>query len=140
LGESTVDSLVFAHRFALAADLADQVEQVSRLPAPPYRTEVGHLPLDVVTTVVPFNWPLAILGASLPYALLAGNTVVVKPPPTAPLATTRTVELVARALPPGVLDVVTGADARSGRHWSATIAWRRSVSPAAPQAAGGSWS
>jgi acyl-CoA reductase-like NAD-dependent aldehyde dehydrogenase len=67
-----------------------------------------------VTIIVPFNWPLAILAASLPQALLAGNTVVVKPPPSAPLATTRTVELVARALPAGVLNVVTGTDAELG--------------------------
>jgi acyl-CoA reductase-like NAD-dependent aldehyde dehydrogenase len=112
--ESFVDSLVFAHRFALATELADQIDQVHHLPAPPYRTEIGYLPLGVVTIIVPFNWPLAILAASLPQALMAGNTVVVKPPPTAPLATTRTVELVARSLPSGVLNVVTGADAEIG--------------------------
>jgi acyl-CoA reductase-like NAD-dependent aldehyde dehydrogenase len=112
--ESFVDSLVFAHRFGLAAGLADELGHVTHLPAPPYRTEISHLPLGVVTIIVPFNWPLAILAASLPQALLAGNTVVVKPPPTAPLATVRTVALVARALPPGVLNVVTGADAEIG--------------------------
>jgi betaine-aldehyde dehydrogenase len=57
---------------------------------------------------VPFNWPLAILAASLPQALLAGNTVVVKPPPSCPLATVRTVQQVAELLPAGVLNVVTG--------------------------------
>jgi acyl-CoA reductase-like NAD-dependent aldehyde dehydrogenase len=112
--ESFIDSIVFAHRFALAAALADEVGHVTQLPAPPYRTEISYLPLGVVTIIVPFNWPLAILAASLPQALLAGNTVVVKPPPTAPLATVRTVELVARSLPRGVLNVVTGADAEIG--------------------------
>jgi acyl-CoA reductase-like NAD-dependent aldehyde dehydrogenase len=112
--ESFVDSLVFAHRFELATALADRVDDVARLPAPPYRTEVAHLPLGVVTIIVPFNWPLAILAAALPQALLAGNTVVVKPPPTAPLATAATVALVAQALPPGVLNVVTGTDAEIG--------------------------
>jgi acyl-CoA reductase-like NAD-dependent aldehyde dehydrogenase len=112
--ESFIDSIVFAHRFALAAELADQVETVHHLPAPPYRTEISYLPLGVVTIIVPFNWPLAILAASLPQALLAGNTVVVKPPPTAPLATVRTVQQVAQLLPPGVLNVVTGADAEIG--------------------------
>lgn len=112
--ESFIDSLVFAHRFALATDLTDQVDEVRVLPAPPYRTEISYVPLGVVTVIVPFNWPLAILAASLPQALLAGNTVVVKPPPTAPLATTRTVQRVAAALPPGVLNVVTGADAEIG--------------------------
>ena len=65
----------------------------------------------MVTIIVPFNWPVAILGAALPHALLAGNAVIVKPPLTAPLATTRIVERIAAQLPPGVLNVVTGVDA-----------------------------
>ena len=112
--ESFVDSIVFDHRFRLAATLADEVDAVTTLPAPPRRTEISHLPLGVVTVIVPFNWPLAILAASLPYALLAGNTVVVKPPPSCPLATVRTVAQVAALLPPGVLNVVTGADTEIG--------------------------
>ncbi|MGY1644561.1 aldehyde dehydrogenase family protein [Geodermatophilus sp. SYSU D00703] len=112
--ESFIDSLVFAHRCGLATGLAEQVGLTTELPAPPYRTTVSYLPLGVVTIIVPFNWPLAILGASLPYALVAGNTVVVKPPPSTPLATTRTVQQVAALLPPGVLNVVTGADAEIG--------------------------
>lgn len=112
--ESVIDSVVFEHRCRLALDLAGEVAAGTDLPAPPYRTRVRYEPLGVVTIIVPFNWPLAILGASLAYALVAGNTVVVKPPPTAPLATTRTVALVARSLPPGVLNVVTGEDAELG--------------------------
>jgi acyl-CoA reductase-like NAD-dependent aldehyde dehydrogenase len=114
LMESVIDSAVFEHRCRLALDLADEVGAGTELPAPPYRTRVQYEPLGVVTIIVPFNWPLAILGASLAYALVAGNTVVVKPPPTAPLATARTITLVARSLPPGVLNVVTGADAEIG--------------------------
>jgi acyl-CoA reductase-like NAD-dependent aldehyde dehydrogenase len=136
--ESFVDSIVFAHRFALAAGLADELEHVTHLPAPPYRTEISHLPLGVVTIIVPFNWPLAILAASLPQALLAGNTVVVKPPPTAPLATVRTVAFVAQALPPGVLNTVTGTDAEIGAALIRTTGSRRSASPAASAAASGS--
>ena len=70
-----------------------------------------YQPLGVVTIIVPFNWPIAILGAALPHALLAGNTVIVKPPLTAPLATARVVQRIAEKLPPGVLNVVTGPDA-----------------------------
>jgi acyl-CoA reductase-like NAD-dependent aldehyde dehydrogenase len=112
--ESKIDLWVFNHRFELACGLADQVDTVLTLDGPPYRTEVSYAPLGVVTIVIPFNWPLAILAASLPYALVAGNTVVVKPPPSAPLATTRVVSRVAEALPPGVLNVVTGRDAEIG--------------------------
>src|SRR5262249_28123321 len=40
----------------------------------------------------------------------AGNTVLVKPPPTTPLSSVLTLRHLVRALPPGVLNVVTGAD------------------------------
>ncbi|HEV2778983.1 MAG TPA: aldehyde dehydrogenase family protein [Actinophytocola sp.] len=113
--ESVIDSIVFEHRCRLAVDLAGEVDAGYDLAAPPKRTRVRHRPLGVVTIIVPFNWPLAILGASLAYALMAGNTVVVKPPPTAPLAAARTVALVARSLPPGVLNVITGQDAEIGQ-------------------------
>jgi acyl-CoA reductase-like NAD-dependent aldehyde dehydrogenase len=112
--ESWVDALVFELRWNLALQLADEVDTGKTLPtAPgiPVSTEVQHQALGVVTVIVPFNWPIAILGASLPHALLAGNTAIVKPPPSAPLATARVVQRVAEKLPPGVLNVVTGNDA-----------------------------
>ncbi|QIG38396.1 aldehyde dehydrogenase family protein [Microbacterium sp. 4R-513] len=112
--ESWVDALVFEIRWDLALMLADQVDTGHTLPvvpgAIPVSTEVSYQPLGVVTVIVPFNWPIAILGAALPHALLAGNTAIVKPPPSAPLATTRVVQRVAAKLPPGVLNVVTGRD------------------------------
>ncbi|WP_457964406.1 aldehyde dehydrogenase family protein [Arthrobacter sp. D1-29] len=112
--EAWIDSLVFELRWNLALELADEVDATKVLPpAPgiPVSTTVEYQPLGVVTVIVPFNWPIAILGASLPHALLAGNTAIVKPPPTTPLATTRVVQRVAEKLPPGVLNVVTGKDA-----------------------------
>ncbi len=111
--EGWIDGLVFEIRWQLALMLADEVDTGKTLPvAPgiPVSTEVAYQPLGVVTVIVPFNWPIAILGASLPHALLAGNTAIVKPPPSAPLATTRVVQRVAEKLPPGVLNVVTGKD------------------------------
>jgi acyl-CoA reductase-like NAD-dependent aldehyde dehydrogenase len=108
--ECEIEMHVIEARFELAAGLADVVAGVRELPAPPYNTRVTHLPLGVVSLIVPFNWPLAILAASLPQALVAGNTVVVKAPPTTPLSFVRTVELIAAELPPGVLNVVSGQD------------------------------
>ena len=112
--EGWVDALVFELRWNLALMLADEVEKGHTLPvvpgAIPVSTEVAYQPLGAVTLIVPFNWPIAILGAALPHALLAGNTAIVKPPPSAPLATTRVVQRVAEKLPPGVLNVVTGRD------------------------------
>src|SRR5690606_27413368 len=83
-GEAEADVAVFAGRFRLAAGLVDELNERRRLPrtstghaqgasaplpgAPPFRSEITHLPLGVVTIIVPFNWPLAILSASLPFA------------------------------------------------------------------------
>jgi acyl-CoA reductase-like NAD-dependent aldehyde dehydrogenase len=112
--EGWIDALVFEIRWNLALALADEVDATKTLePAPgtPVTTSVAYQSLGPVTIIVPFNWPIAILGASLPHALLAGNPVIVKPPPTTPLAITRLVQRVAEKLPPGVLNVVTGRDA-----------------------------
>jgi acyl-CoA reductase-like NAD-dependent aldehyde dehydrogenase len=108
--ECEVEMQATAGRFRLAADLADEATTVRTLDGPPARTTVARLPLGVVSIIVPFNWPLAILAASLPYALVAGNTAVVKAPPTTPLSFVRTVEQIAAALPAGVLNVVSGRD------------------------------
>ncbi|MEF2977645.1 aldehyde dehydrogenase family protein [Subtercola sp. YIM 133946] len=116
--EAWVDALVFDIRWQLALMHADEVDQGKTLPvipgAIPVETVVSYQALGVVTVIVPFNWPIAILGAALPHALLAGNTAIVKPPPSAPLATARLVQRVAEKLPPGVLNVVTGRDENMG--------------------------
>ena len=114
IGESTFDLMGLVQRTELACGLADEVDAEETLPGPPIETLVSHKPMGVVTIIVPFNWPVAILGASLPYALMAGNTVVVKPPPSAPLAITRAVQRMAKHLPVGVLNVVTGQDTEIG--------------------------
>ncbi|HWL76021.1 aldehyde dehydrogenase family protein, partial [Microbacterium sp.] len=97
--EAWIDALVFELRWNLALALKDEVETSKTLPvvpgAIPVSTEVSYQPLGVVTIIVPFNWPIAILAASLPHALLAGNTAIVKVPPTTPLATARVVQRVA---------------------------------------------
>lgn len=112
--EAWIDALVFELRWNLALQVADQVDEVTTLPvvpgAIPVETRVAFQSLGVVTIIVPFNWPIAILGASLPHALLAGNSVVVKVPPTTPLAITRVVQRVAEKLPAGVLNVISGKD------------------------------
>jgi acyl-CoA reductase-like NAD-dependent aldehyde dehydrogenase len=113
--EGWVDALVLQIRWKLALMHADEVNQTKVLKPVsghiPTETTVSYQPLGVVSIIVPFNWPIAILGAALPHALLAGNTVIVKPPLTAPLATARVVQRIAEKLPPGVLNVVTGPDA-----------------------------
>ena len=67
-------------------------------------------PLGVVGIITPWNFPLLLPAFKYPLALLAGNTVVLKPSPTTPLATLRFAELIADILPAGVFNVVTDAN------------------------------
>jgi acyl-CoA reductase-like NAD-dependent aldehyde dehydrogenase len=78
------------------------------------KVELRRKPLGVVALIVPWNFPLIILGSKVPPALLAGNTLVLKPAPTTPLATLRFAELIKDALPPGVLNVITDANDLGG--------------------------
>lgn len=78
------------------------------------RVEAHRRPLGVVGCIIPWNYPLLILGFKLPPALLAGNTLVIKPAPTTPLSTLRFAELVADILPPGVLNVIADANDLGG--------------------------
>jgi acyl-CoA reductase-like NAD-dependent aldehyde dehydrogenase len=66
-----------------------------------------HVPLGVVAAITPWNFPVILLTIKLAPALLAGNTVVVKPAPTTPLSTLRLGELCAKIFPPGVVNVIT---------------------------------
>ncbi|MFN5567229.1 MAG: aldehyde dehydrogenase family protein [Bradyrhizobium sp.] len=74
------------------------------------QVEAYRRPLGVVGAIIPWNVPLLILGFKLPPALLAGNTLVVKPAPTTPLSTLRFAELVKDVLPAGVLNVIADAN------------------------------
>ena len=112
--EATIDLQVFIGRFHEAAKYARELDTPETIPGPPYNTTIRHVPQGVVTIIYPFNWPLAILAASLPHALMAGNTIIAKPPPTTPLSSVLTLRQVAQKLPPGVLNVVTGQDAVLG--------------------------
>ena len=79
------------------------------------RIEVHRAPLGVVGAIIPWNFPLVLLGFKLGPALIAGNTLVVKPAPTTPLSTLRLAELVKDVLPPGVLNVVADANDLGGQ-------------------------
>ncbi len=78
------------------------------------KVEAYRRPLGVVGCIIPWNYPLLILGFKLPPALLAGNTLVVKPAPTTPLSTLKFAELVKDILPKGVLNIIADANDLGG--------------------------
>lgn len=67
------------------------------------------LPLGVVGAIVPWNFPVSLMGNKVGPALLAGNTMVIKPAESTPLTDLKVVGLFLEAgIPKGVMNVVTG--------------------------------
>ncbi|WP_338179940.1 aldehyde dehydrogenase family protein [Jatrophihabitans sp.] len=93
-------------RYFAALDLPAEVIQDD---ATTY-AEVTRKPIGVVAAITPWNFPLLLASWKLAPALLAGNTVVLKPSPYTPLATLALGAALRGVLPPGVLNVVSGRD------------------------------
>ena len=67
-------------------------------------------PLGVAGQIIPWNFPLLMASWKIAPALACGNTVVLKPAETTPLTALKLAELIRDAdLPPGVVNIVTGA-------------------------------
>ncbi len=74
------------------------------------RVTQRHLPLGVVAAISPWNLPLWLSFTKILPALLAGNTVVLKPAVSTPLTVLRAADLIKSILPAGCLNVITGGD------------------------------
>ena len=74
------------------------------------RVEVVRRPVGVVAAITPWNFPLTLAFWKIAPALLAGNTLVLKPSPFTPLATLKVAEILRGVMPAGVLNVVSGGD------------------------------
>jgi len=95
-----VDVPVAAAHFFYYAGWADKLEY----------SGYGTTPLGVAGQVIPWNFPLLMLAWKIAPALACGNTVVLKPAETTPLTALLFAEICQQAdLPPGVVNIVTGA-------------------------------
>lgn len=74
------------------------------------RVELHRKPLGVVAGITPWNFPLILAVWKIAPALLAGNTMVLKPSPFTPLATLKMGEVLNSVLPAGVFNVVSGGN------------------------------
>jgi succinate-semialdehyde dehydrogenase/glutarate-semialdehyde dehydrogenase len=115
-GKPMRDSKIEAERFAenieIYAGLIKGGAMSGRQVALPSHKAMGLVvrkPIGVVGAIIPWNFPLTLMANKIAPAMAVGNTVVVKPASTTPLATLRIAELMAQGgLPPGVLNIVTG--------------------------------
>ncbi|MGH1464887.1 MAG: aldehyde dehydrogenase family protein [Cognatishimia sp.] len=102
LGDRFMQAAAYGERMAI-----DEVMGPAAT-GPAFDTVITRQPRGVAALIVPWNWPLSILGAKLPQALVTGNTVVVKPSEDSAMAPVLTLQIIADMLPPGVINIITG--------------------------------
>jgi succinate-semialdehyde dehydrogenase / glutarate-semialdehyde dehydrogenase len=110
LGDSQREIEHFLHGMNFYAGLASKTRG-SYVPLPDTKMYgmVLKQPVGVAAAIVPWNFPITLMGTKVGPALAAGCTVVVKPASTTPLAAARIVELLNQVgFPKGVLNLVTG--------------------------------
>src|SRR5207249_3985186 len=110
LREAVLEIRRFAHTLEHYAGLAKSIRggYVPALDDRRYGMIIKK-PIGVCGSIVPWNFPLSLLGNKIGPALITGNTVVVKPAGTTPLTDIQAVHILNQAgLPPGVLNIVPG--------------------------------
>ncbi|SON60507.1 NAD/NADP-dependent betaine aldehyde dehydrogenase [Mycobacterium simulans] len=100
---------------ALIGSMAEAALAPERIdPQSPY-PRLHREPFGVAAVVLPFNWPLSLTATKLTSALVAGNTTIVKVPPTCPLAALQLGAAFAAALPPGVVNMLASPGSELGQ-------------------------
>ena len=106
---------------------------------PQQRVELRRRPLGVVGAITAWNYPVLLAMWKIVPAVLAGNTVVLKPSPHTPVATLRLGELAQDVFPRGVVNVVSGGNELGAWMTGAPGHRARSPSPAPGRPASASW-
>jgi acyl-CoA reductase-like NAD-dependent aldehyde dehydrogenase len=78
--------------------------------SPAQLIETRYVPLGVICAIAPWNFPVTLSMWKVAPALVAGNTMVLKPSPFTPLCTLKIGELFRDVFPPGVLNIISGGD------------------------------
>src|SRR5574341_1469701 len=109
----------FLHGLEFYTGLASKIRG-AQVPLPPALGKHAYglvlkRPVGVCAGIVPWNFPLTLMGTKVGPALIAGNPIIIKPARTTPLATLKIIGLLNEAgLPPGVLQCLTGAGSAVG--------------------------
>ncbi len=125
LFEANLEIHHLLHGLEFYAGLASKVRG-AQVPLPQKNAYgmVIHQPIGVCAGIIPWNFPLTLMGTKLGPALAAGNTIIIKPASTTPLATLLCIEQIQKAtygegkqqrtLPKGSINVVTGPGSTVG--------------------------
>ncbi|MBA4503982.1 succinic semialdehyde dehydrogenase [Corynebacterium sanguinis] len=114
--EEVLDVAMTARHYAYRAEKL--LKPKGRRPAVPVLTSTReeYAPKGVVGAIAPFNYPLTLAVSDAIPAILAGNTVVLKPDSQTPLSALLAAELLSEAgLPDGIFNVITGRGSEVGQ-------------------------
>ena len=116
LGDSEREVEHFLHGLEFYAGLVSKTRSdFVPLPGKNMHGVVMRRPLGVCGAIVPWNFPITLMGNKIGPGLAAGNTFVVKPASTTPLCSIAVVEAMHEAgIPKGVLNIVTGPGGEVG--------------------------
>lgn len=109
----------FLHGMEFYIGLASKIRG-AQVPLPPSMNPncygvIMKQPVGVCVGIVPWNFPITLMGTKIGPALIAGNPIIIKPASTTPLTTLKIIGLLNEAgLPPGVLNCVTGSGGKLG--------------------------
>lgn len=108
--ETRSQAAIYPKWFRYFAGLADKIQGITVPVGEGYLNYTTREPLGVVAAITPWNHPLLIASKKIAPALAAGNTLLLKPSELAPCSLLEVARLGREAgLPPGVLQVLTGA-------------------------------
>ena len=111
-----VDVAQAVHTYSWYGEAADKLYDDISPTGPNALGLITREPIGVVGSVTPWNFPMMINSWKLAPALVAGNSVVLKPAEQSPLSALRVAELALEAgISPGVLNVVPGYGETAGR-------------------------
>lgn len=109
----TAEAIDFMEFYAREMERLSAPQPLTALPGE--ENELYYIPLGVGIVIPPWNFPLAIMAGMTAAAIVAGNTVVLKPASPTPVIAAKFVELLEEvSLPPGVVNFLPGPGGEVG--------------------------
>jgi lactaldehyde dehydrogenase/glycolaldehyde dehydrogenase len=117
ISQATAEAGWLADYFEYFAGMARHIKgEIITSDRPNENIYLYKAPIGVVGGIMPWNFPLFLIGRKVAPALIAGDTVVLKPSSDTPCGCYEFAEMVAKSsLPKGVINVVTGSGAVAGQ-------------------------
>jgi betaine-aldehyde dehydrogenase len=107
ISEMQRDALIAAAQIDFYAGLATEIKGETLPMGDDILNYSVREPYGVCARIVAYNHPIMFTAAKMAPPLIAGNTVIMKPPYQAPLSSYRMMELIDGILPPGVLNIIS---------------------------------